>query len=396
LQAPRGMAFGLNGDLFVADDQAARIWRKPAGGVLSSFMTFAKPYLLARDGFGDLLVTTAGDTIYRVSPYGQRSVFAVAVASEVTGITIGPDGDVWAGARTEIIRFSPLGARTASLALPAGCSGVPSLAFSPLGVLHFVGGGCPGVYGVVNGVPQLVIPERRGLTSLAFDTHGWLWVTDATQRAVLLYDAGYQLREDPFATAINAPTTLAFVRTGTGMTRRLLASHLSGSSAGERTIGEMNPNGMGASGWSIGIDLRVDGATRGATRGSAYRDTVRVLNASTPVTFTVYSGSLPPGIGLRSNGELTGTATASGTYAFSVIAQSGDRLGFGRVSLVVNEPGSPPADQPSTITVIRALLGVGSALAPDVVQFLDQQGNTNGVLDIGDLRAYLRAQGQLP
>jgi len=41
--------------------------------------------------------------------------------------------------------------------------------------------------------------------------------------------------------------------------------------------------------------------------------------------------------------------------------------------------------------VVSATLGVKGILSPDQEQFLDSQGNHNGVLDIGDLRAYLRS-----
>ena len=44
--------------------------------------------------------------------------------------------------------------------------------------------------------------------------------------------------------------------------------------------------------------------------------------------------------------------------------------------------------------VIDALLG-GSALSAAQVEYLDQLGNNNGILDVGDLRAYLRSRGQL-
>jgi hypothetical protein len=387
LRSPRGMAFSLTGDLFVADPAMGVIWRVTSGRVLSTWVTFAKALMIARDGFGDLLVTTGGDTIYRLTPERTRSVFAVG--SGVTGIIIGPDGDVWTGSRGALVRYSPLGARVSSIPLPSGCTGAVHLAMSPTHVMHFVAEGCAGVYRILNGFPDLVIAQPD-LGALAFDAHGWLWVIDKGRRTALLYDPGYQLRQDPFATRVNGLGTIAFLRSVNGMTSRLLAT--ADGTPSNLSIVEMNPNGMGAPGAATGIDLRVDGAIRPATHGAAYRDTVRVLNVSTATTLTRYSGALPPGITLRSNGELTGTPTATGVWAFSVIAQSGDRLGFGRVVLTVNA-----ADQPSMITVVSVLLGVpGAQLSPAMVQLLDQQGNHNNLLDIGDLRAFVRTQGQLP
>jgi hypothetical protein len=37
----------------------------------------------------------------------------------------------------------------------------------------------------------------------------------------------------------------------------------------------------------------------------------------------------------------------------------------------------------------------GTALPAATVQYLDNLGNKNGRLDVGDFRAYLRSQGQL-
>jgi hypothetical protein len=47
-------------------------------------------------------------------------------------------------------------------------------------------------------------------------------------------------------------------------------------------------------------------------------------------------------------------------------------------------------------SVVNALLGDRAMLDSSTAQWLDQRGNGNGVLDVGDLRAYLRAAGVLP
>jgi hypothetical protein len=66
----------------------------------------------------------------------------------------------------------------------------------------------------------------------------------------------------------------------------------------------------------------------------------------------------------------------------------------------VRAPGLQIGTQTGTTTTIaiqdiaNALLG-GTALTAEQVQYLDSHGNHNSLLDVGDLRAYLRAQGQL-
>jgi hypothetical protein len=63
-------------------------------------------------------------------------------------------------------------------------------------------------------------------------------------------------------------------------------------------------------------------------------------------------------------------------------------------------PAPPPAAPPQLPTVAyvaHALLGIpGASLAPAISDYLDQQGNGNGLLDVGDFRAYLKSQGSLP
>jgi hypothetical protein len=114
---------------------------------------------------------------------------------------------------------------------------------------------------------------------------------------------------------------------------------------------------------------------------------------------------------------------------FSLLDPSGNRLAFGdciegidslrytipatgRFGIRITQFDDAPGDHPlrpyslrlgtnsATIdvsTIVNALLAAQGAV-PDssLVRMLDRQGNGNGVLDVGDLRAYLRAEGLLP
>jgi sugar lactone lactonase YvrE len=62
----------------------------------------------------------------------------------------------------------------------------------------------------------------------------------------------------------------------------------------------------------------------------------------------------------------------------------------------IRAPGWPVGDAPEFTAedIVTALLG-GKPLAPEVADLLDQRGNANGTLDVGDLRAYLRSRGQV-
>lgn len=113
---------------------------------------------------------------------------------------------------------------------------------------------------------------------------------------------------------------------------------------------------------------------------------------------------------------------------FSLLDPSGNRLAFGdcmeridtlrftvpvagRYLIRVTEFEDAPGDRPShpyslhvgtnpaaieVEKIVKALLaGDVGTLDPTLVQQLDQFGNGNGRLDVGDLRAYVRAQGLL-
>jgi len=106
-------------------------------------------------------------------------------------------------------------------------------------------------------------------------------------------------------------------------------------------------------------------------------------------TWTVENGTLPPGLSLSTDGVVKGVPAALGSYEFTVRATSGLRSWFAPGTISVR------GDVVDVSSIVAALLG-GPALSPTQVQLLDQIGNKNGILDTGDLRAYLRSQSRLP
>lgn len=65
--------------------------------------------------------------------------------------------------------------------------------------------------------------------------------------------------------------------------------------------------------------LEVDslGELAGGTEGESYLASLGALGGTTPYAWSVASGALPPGLSLSPDGAVTGTPTASGTYAFT-------------------------------------------------------------------------------
>jgi hypothetical protein len=115
-----------------------------------------------------------------------------------------------------------------------------------------------------------------------------------------------------------------------------------------------------------------------------------LADGAQPARWSLIAGRLPTGISLDpSTGALFGAPADTGSFDFSLQASRGGSNGYGRFALSVT------AVTVSVAEITEALLD-GRALPPATSEFLDQHGNLNGKLDVGDLRAYLRAQHQLP
>ncbi|HEY0660566.1 MAG TPA: putative Ig domain-containing protein [Lysobacter sp.] len=97
----------------------------------------------------------------------------------------------------------------------------------------------------------------------------------------------------------------------------------------------------------------------GAAIGSAYSQTISASGATAPFSYAITAGSLPAGLSLASNGSLSGTPTASGTFNFTITATdsstgTGPYTGSRAYSLTVAAP---------TIAVAPATLGNATVAA---------------------------------
>ncbi len=404
LGAPYGFAAGPAGEIYATDAEGRRLLRVNPGGTFSQVTSLPAVYPLrpVLDGFGNVLVTVL-DTgltfaaVERITPGGSVSTFASGF-SWAAGITVGPDGDVWVLSNLKptawLRRYDPVGARKDSIDITWTLSQgffytASSLAFSPGGVLHF-SNGYDRIYKVVNRVPQPVIFAAPYMESLAFDRDGYLYVSNGSGW-VTLYDPAYAVVSDSFARtnlASGFAMSVMFGRDGSGaMTSRLFATN-----AQLGAIYEMNPAGMRAPGFRVGVDLLVisPAALAAGTMGADYSVTLAVQSPPGAPTWSIASGALPGGLTLATaTGVLSGVPEASGTFTFTVRADAGGRQGFQAFTLTVNQPDV-------SITAAANHLLAGDQMDAALQRFLDFQGNHNGRYDVGDFRAYLRAQGHLP
>ena len=103
---------------------------------------------------------------------------------------------------------------------------------------------------------------------------------------------------------------------------------------------------------SFGISLDLSPATLpGGTSGSPYSQVVTASGGTAPYSFAVSAGTLPTGLSLATDGTLSGTPTAAGSYSFTIGGSgTGANGGFGsRAYTVVIAPGDVLAINPATL-----------------------------------------------
>src|SRR3546814_6546858 len=90
-------------------------------------------------------------------------------------------------------------------------------------------------------------------------------------------------------------------------------------------------------------------ALPGGVAGNAYSQAITASGGVGPYTFAVTVGSLPAGLNLASNGTLSGTPTASGTF---------------NVTVTATDANSQTAEHAYTLTIAVATLSVKPAAGP--------------------------------
>jgi hypothetical protein len=403
VHAPLGAA-AAPGAFYLSD--GSRLLRLTTAGV-DSFAPLPWPEQLtggiALDGHGDVLAPGSDATrsvVYRIpAGGGHRSIFAVfgPARTDISNITVGADGHVWVAqsgldlnaagthyvSTSQIRRLNPLG-DVLDLIDVTALGPVRGLAISPHGVLHFSADA--GIYSLLGRTPMLAAPAP-GVTTLAFDADGFLYA--GASGRVLLFDPSCSMRTDPFAHVPGVPAFLVFARdAGGAVTSQLLVTE-----SFPARILKMNAGGMRAPGQRVGGDLeRVAHTGAGsATAGADYADTLRLGQSLGGVQWRVVSGVLPPGVTLTSStGVVSGALREAGDFTFAVHGTNGTQSGYARFTVSVEAPEISVA-QATTALLDPAAAGMDAATR----RFLDMRGNDNGILDVGDIRSYLRRQGEL-
>ena len=129
-------------------------------------------------------------------------------------------------------------------------------------------------------------------------------------------------------TCASSPCVVAGLTNGTAYTFTVTATNAAGTGAPSAASNAVAPVGaptIGTASLPAGVD------------GVAYSQSIVASGGSSPYTFSVSAGSLPPGLALSGAGLLSGTPTGGGSYTFTIeVTDSASRTGTQFYNLIIN------------------------------------------------------------
>lgn len=151
----------------------------------------------------------------------------------------------------------------------------------------------------------------------------------------------------------------------------------------------LGPAGGGAvtAAFSSPLTITSEPARPGAVMGASYSDRLEAAGGDGALVWKIVGGALPPGIALSAGGAISGIPTAEGQFSFTAQVAS-DGLELTREFTVAVASPALAVD-----AVVDAVIASGPVLGADERRYLDLQGNRNGKVDAGDVRAWLQRQG---
>jgi hypothetical protein len=117
-------------------------------------------------------------------------------------------------------------------------------------------------------------------------------------------------------------------------------------------VGMMDCDGNGGTGpGGGGTAPKITTSTLpGGTAGTPYSQTLKA-SGDAPVTWSLESGALPPGLNLLGSGTISGTPTTAGTYSFSVKAFNSAGNDVSSFSITITGGSTTPPITPTTQSI---------------------------------------------
>jgi 6-phosphogluconolactonase (cycloisomerase 2 family) len=310
LGSPTGLAFDALGTLYVANNTAApagsvTVYAPGANGNVAPVRTIAgsntgilAPKAVALDPAGRIYV--ANQLANTVTIYAHGANGNVAPVAKITGVsnpsavTIDGAGRAWVGDATDTVKV-----------YPAGITGTVS---TPLATL---GGANTGI---------------SGISGLVFESTGRLDVSNQNAHTITTYAPGATGNVKPLTTITNVVLPYGldvdsnddlYVALSAGGATSVQPFTAAKLPLGSITGGATGLNQVEAVAVLPPLSIRTTRVPDGKV-GRAYRAQLEASLGTTPYTWRVTGGALPPGLALTRDGLLSGTPNKGGRFVVQV------------------------------------------------------------------------------
>jgi sugar lactone lactonase YvrE len=352
LDTPEGIAVDGSGNVYIADSFHSRVLKETlwAGSYTESTIASAStnglsyPYGVAVDGNGNVYIAdTSNSRVLKETLSGNnyiQSVLPTPNMGRPSWVTVDGFGSVYIADydNGQIVKETPSAeGYTPSIASTAGLSKPLAVAVDARGNVYIADNGnsriveedfsdaptlsfAPTDQGKLSGdSPQTITVVNTGNTSLNFSTISYPFdfpegdgvTTDCEGTTVLYTNDSCTVTVD-FLPRTSNPTGTTNVLNESVVVQDNIFNPAGGAAAQSITV---------AGSETVPPIITISPATLpGGTVGAAYIQTISASGGTAPYTYTVTNGTLPAGLTLSSNGTLSGTPTASGTYPITVNA----------------------------------------------------------------------------
>ncbi len=363
LTFPSGVAVDATGNLFIADDNNCRIRKVGTNGIIITVAgngtygysgdgdaaTNARlwyPSGVAVDATGNLFIADSEDM--RIRKVGTNGIInTVAGNGYGAGLFYGGySGDGGAATNAELSEPSAVAVDAGGNLFIAdeGNQRIREVGTNGI-IITVAGNGTNGYSGDGGAATNAELSEPSGV---AVDATGNLFIADTYNE---------RIRKVVFNSSVLGPAlVLNDVGFGNAGAYDVVVSGPYGSVTSSKIILNVTP------------PLQVTTAAMpSATNGSAYSRQLSAVYGQLPYSWSLLSGSLPPGLTLATNGVISGTPTNNGTFNFTVKVT--DALSATATQLLTLTVGGPPSIvwiQPANNNSIVVTVGNNVSVAVSV------------------------------
>ncbi len=381
-----GVAVDQYGNIYYTDLTGSAVFRLLlSNGTYTSYSvgtSWAGPYGIAVDPSGNVYVSDYDshafykETLGTNSFYTLSTIFSVASTDYPTSVALDASGNIYAAVLGgSIYRESPSGGGyTQTVVAATTTPPVYDVALDNSGNLYFTyenpSFSTDGLYEInVNGQPPLSLTfNNTAVNATSSDSPQGFSVWNIGNAPLIFTTPGTGTNpsyptdfpdnsaDTQLCTAASPLESAGFCDVSIDFSPLSSGSHNETVTLVDNTLNGTNATqSIAVSGTATGVSITLSPSSLAAeTFNTAISPVTFAASGGTaPYTFTVVSGSLPPGVALASAGVLSGTPTSAGSYTFSVQAEdASSNIGSQAYSVTVNKaaPTLVVSNSPVTYT----------------------------------------------